>query len=337
MVAGNIADLGFAIQATKGTPAASSSERSYLMGGGLQPARAVADIEETSSGRLRNSAFVQSVAVEGDPQMAVRPNMIGLLLYAAMGAKAVTGASDPYTHTLTLAATQPYMTIWRSLGAALFERFTDCKITNLTIEAGAGGVLTVTAGITGLSPAFQTAAEATATAETTEPFLHTDGKGQFLVETVAIASISRVSLSIGTGSAITYGDSITGDQVAEQMQAITLEVDQTISNFAEWNRFHYGTTTPTNNTPAIPGIIELAGTGIDFKWSKRTTAGVDATPARSLQITATRVQIAGITGQDTNTSGAPLTRTVQYRIYQPASGSGLTAIVKNARATIASS
>lgn len=334
MVAGNIADLGFAIQTTKGTPSAASIERSYLMGGGLAPNRAVADVEESSSGRLRNTTFVQSVSAVGDPQMAMRPNMIGLLLYAAMGAKAVSGAADPWTHTFTLAASQPYLTIWRMLGAALFERFVDCKVTGLTIESAHDNVVTVTATIAGLTPAFQTAAESAVAAEATEPFLHTDAKALLKVETVVISAIRRVTMTITTGSEIVYGDSVTGDQVADQQLGITIETEQTILDMAEWNRFHYGSTSPANNAPAIPGVIELAASGLDMTWSKRDTTGAAATPARSLQVTATRVQIGNIAGMDVNASGAPLTRVVTYRIVQPVGGgSGLTAILKNGRST----
>jgi hypothetical protein len=334
MVAGNVADLGFGIQAAKGTAATASINRSYLMGGGMAPARAAADIEESSSGRLRNSAYIQSVAVEGDPQMAMRPNIVGLLLYAAMGAKAVTGAGDPWTHTFTLFPTQPYVTIWRMLGAALFERFTDCKATSLAIESTATGLVTVTVGFAGITPQFQTAAEVAVPAEVTEPFLHRDGKGQFLVETVPVSALSRVALSIETGAEGVYGDGVAADQIVEQMIGITLETEQTITNFAEWNRFHYGSATPANNAPPTPGIIELAGSGLDFKWSKRDLAGAVATPERSLQLTATRVQIAGVSGQDVNASGAPLTRQVTYKIYQPSGAvSGLTAVLKNSQAT----
>ncbi len=336
MPAGNIADLSIGVQSTQGTAAATPLLRTYLMGGGFAPMRDVADVEETSSGRLRSTAYVQNVRAEGSPQMAVRPVMIVPLLWAAMGGKAVTGASDPYTHTLTLAATQPYMTIWRTL-ATLFERFVDCKIASLNFESQAGGVLAVTAQILGLAPAFQTTANTTATPETTNTFVHADLSGQLLVETVAAARIKRVAISIGTGAEIAYGDKVTGDAIEEGMQEITIETEQTISDFALWNRYHYGTTTPTNNAAPTQDPVELAGTGVDFKWTKRTSGGVAATPERSLQFTATRLQIAAIEGQDPNTGGDPLTRTVRYKVYQPASGSGLTAVVKNGTASYAAS
>jgi hypothetical protein len=328
MVAGNVADIALGIQAAKGTPSIISSVRSFLMDGGIIPIRETKDVEETSGGRLRNTAFVAATRGEGSPKFAARPGMLGMLLYGAFGAKAVTGAGDPWTHTFTLALTQPYLTAWRSLNG-LFERFTDCKITSLNFESTSGGILAVTAGIVGLAPAFKSAIEPTGAAETTEPFLHMDGKGQFLVETVPIASVAATRLNFGTGVSVIYGDSIVGDQATEGMQEAVIELEQTISNYAEWNRFHYGTTTPADNAAPTPGIIELAASGVDIKYSKRQASGADAVPARSLQFTATRLQILAIDGQDSNNNGDPVKRTVRYKVYAPASGSGLTAILKN--------
>jgi hypothetical protein len=336
MVAGNIADLSIGIQNAQGVAAATPLVRAYLTGGGLMPMREVNDVEETSSARLRNTAFVANARVEGSPQHAVRPGMIVPILFGVMGAKAVSGAADPYTHTMTLAATQPYLTYWRTLGT-LFERFVDCKLRSAVFESTAGGILSVTTEVLGLAPAFQTTANTTATPETTNTFVHADLEGQILVETVAVSRIRRVAISIASGAEISFGDKVTGDAVDEGMHEITIETEQTISNFAEWNRYHYGTTTPTNNAPPIRDPIELAGSGVDVKWSKRTSAGAVASPERSLQFTATRLQIAAIEGQEVNTSGTPITRTVRYKVYQPAAGSGLTAIVKNATATYAAS
>lgn len=333
MVAGNIADLGFAIQTAKGTPSASAIERSYLMGGGVDPVDTINDVEESSSTRLRTISYKGRVEISGSPQMAVRPNMIGLLLYGAMGAKAVSGASDPFTHTFTLAATQPYLTIFRMLGGVLFERFSDCKIAALNFESTAGGVLAVTAEIVGATPAFKTTQDTVIAAEATEPFLHTDGKGQFVWEGSPISRVSAMRINIGTGVQGTQGDSLLSDAIEEGMQEITVETEQIITDWQLWNRFHYGSASPADNAAATPTVVTLGAPGISIIYSKRQANGTDATPARSLQFTATNVQIANIEPTEPNTNGDPLARTVSYKIYQPASGSGLTAVLKNSRAT----
>jgi hypothetical protein len=338
MPAGNIADIAVALQAAKGTASVVSSHRTYLLSGGIEPVPTVNDVEETSSTRLRQTAYVASVVAEGEPSIAARPGILGMILYGIMGAKGVAGAGDPWTHTFTLAPTTPYLTFWRMLGAALFERFADCKITSLNLESTSGGLLVARFGVVGLAPVSKTAAEATAAVEVTVPFTHMDGKGQFLVETVPVSAIRRIALSLTGGTEAQYGDAVTPDTADEGLIEATLETEQTIANFAEWNRFHYGTTTPADNTPHTQAVIELAGSGVDFKWTKRDAAGVAAVPERSLQVTGTRVQIAAIEGQEANPDGAPLTRTVRYKIYQPAGGaSGLTAILKNGVAAYAAS
>lgn len=331
MVAGNIADLSFSLQAVKGTPAATGQHRTYLTGGGVGPTREINDVEETSSSRLRSTSFVGQVAVEGEPVMAVRPAMIGLLLYAAMGAKAVTGASDPYTHTFTLANTQPYLTVFRMLGALLFERLSDVKLSSLAFESNSAGILQVTASLIGLSPAYKTTAEVTVQPETTEPFLHMDARSQMSFEGAAVSRIRRNRLVISTGAEAQYGDSIVGDDVSEGMHEITLETEQVISDFALWNRLHYGSATPADNAAPTPTVIELGAPGLDIKYTKRNSTGAAATPERSLQFTATRVQVSEIEPIESNTDGTPLARTVTYKVYQPsAGGSGLTAVLKNA-------
>jgi tail tube protein len=334
MPAGNIADVAVALQTTKGTPSAASQHRFYLSGGGLAPERDHADVEETSGSRLRAEGFIRQARAGGTPQAFVRPDMIGLLLYGAMGAKAVTGAADPFTHTFTLALTQPWLTFWRMLGGLKFERFLDCKLTSLILRSSAGNPVSVEFGVAGLGVFHLTAQETTAAVEKTNTFMHSDGKGQFLFETVPVATIESIVLTINTGVSLQQGDSVTPNDAPEGQLEITIETVQTITDFSTWNRLHYGSATPANAAPLTPVVQELAGSGIDFKWAKRQADGTTlATPERSLQVTATKLQIRSITGLDPNTSGDPLKQTVTYRVYEPAAGSGLTAVLKNSKST----
>jgi hypothetical protein len=334
MPAGNIADIAYSLQTAKGSGSATSQHRIYLAGGGLGPERDHADLEETSGTRLRAEGYIKQTRAGGTPQAFVRPDMIGLLLYAAMGAKAVTGAADPWTHTFTLALTQPWLTFWRMLGGLKYEKFIDSKLTSLVLRSSAGNPLTVEFGVVGLTPQHLTAQETTATVEKINTFMHADGKGQFLIETVPASTIESIVVTINTGVALQQGDAITANDATEGQIEATIETVQTISDFAAWNRLHYGSATPANNAPATPNVIELAGTGIDFKWAKRQADGTTlVTPERSLQVTATKLQIRSITGLDPNVNGDPLKQTVTYRVYEPAAGSGLTAVLKNGKSS----
>lgn len=334
MPAGNIADIGLALQTAKGTPSAASQHRIYLTGGGIGPVRDHADLEETSASRLRATGYIQRTRAEGTPTAYVRPDMIGLLLYGALGTKAVSGAADPWTHTFTLATVQPWLTLWRNLGGLIFERFSDCKVGSLILRSEAGSPLSVEFSIVGMNPVHKSAAEATAAVETTNTFMHSDGKGVFLVEGAAVSSIESIEVSITTGVAAQYGDAISPYDVSEGQLQIQITTRQALLDRALWNRLHYGSASPADNAAPTPNPIELAGSGIDFKWAKRQSDGTtEVSPARSLQITATRLQIRSITGIDLNTTGDPLKQQVVYRVYEPAAGSGLTAILKNGKST----
>lgn len=335
MPAGNIADLSFAIQAAKGTPAATAAHRIYLTGGGITAPKETARLTETSGGRNQGGVYVRMVRAEGSPAAYVRPNMIGALLYAALGSKAVAGVSDPWTHTQTVAATQPWMTFWRMLGAGLFERFSDCKLTSLSIASTAGNPLVVTFGVLGLSPASQTAANTTATVEQTNTFMHFDGKGALQVENVPVTRIESFTLNITTGVTVQQGDDVIPYDATEGGVAISIETVEAITNFALYNRMVYGTATPANNAPPSKEVLELGGApaGLDFKF---TRVGAAPGPERSLAVAGTRVQIEEITGIELNTDGAPIRQTVRYTLAEPlAGGSPLTTIVKNGQATYA--
>jgi hypothetical protein len=336
MVASNIADISIGVQTAKGTAAATALIRTPIVTNTLRPERTVNRVEETGATRMGGPAYVAQSRVAGEVSFRVRPENIVPFLWGALGTLATTGASDPRTHTATLATTQPYLTVWTTLGTS-FAQLVDCKVTSLAFASDSAGLLTATVGMVGLTAKHQTAAETTQTYESSIPFVHHEAQGQFLIESVAASSITAARINIGTGVDTLQGDAIVPDLVSEGALDIVFETEQIVADFALWNRYHYGTASPANNALPTRNIIELGATGLDFKWSKRDSVGAVATPERSLQFTATRVQIEDITGQEPTVGGEPLTRTVRYRVADPGSGSSLTAVAKNARATYTAS
>lgn len=333
-IPGNDADIAIALQASKGTPSSASSQRLYLMSGGISGTKDIADVEETASGRLRGTSYVGGVSGGGSVTFAVRPASIGLLLYGAMGAKAVSGSEDPYEHTITLAPTLPWFTIWRRISSSLFERISDAKIGRLVLRSQAGGLLAAEVTWAGLTPAHKTAAESTATPEDSSlVFVHHFGQGALLYEGAAAAEIGRCSLDINNNLQVIRGDAITGYDAAEQVQEITLETEHTVSNFDMYRRWMYGASSPSNNASPSQVPLELAGdpAGIDFKWTR------PGSPERSIEILAPRVQVVTPGNSEPNASGAPITETRTHKVYKPASGSGLTAIVTNGQSAYATS
>lgn len=341
MPASNIADLSMAIQIAKGTPAIpaiATMSRVYLAGGGISAIRENAEVEETSSSRMRSETYTRQIRAGGSPAFFARPEMLGWLLWGGMGAKASSAGPDPFLHTFTLALVQPYMTFWKMLGGALFERFADCKVASLAFHSEAGQPLRVTAEVIGLLPASQTAHVVTVVVETTDTLMHADAKSLLTFEGAPVASIGTVDLTITNGITLQQGDDVFGYQIVEGMQTVRLQVRETITDFALYNRMIYGAAVPADNAAPSPNPVELTGAVLDIGYAKRDAAGAVRVPERSLHFTATRMTIATVEGIEANPSGEPITQTTTYNIMQPgAGGSGLTALLKNGKAAYAAS
>lgn len=332
----SIYDLAIAKQTAKGTAATTATYRLRVAGGTPMPTRTINDLEETGTSRLRAQTFVASVGVEGTPETFVRLPSLGLLLYLAGGAKSVTGAADPYLHTITLANAQPYFTCWRMVGDLLYEKFIDCKVSALTITSEAGSPVRASFAITGIKSQSITLTTFTtetgaATLDDGDPLMHYDGAGAFLVEGTAVSSIERIVLTLANNTALQQGDSVTAYDVSEGMRDISVETTQALDEVAMYNRFHYGTASPTTGTNPYTDPITLTGTnGIDFLWTQVAAA---PGPERSLRVQIPKLQVQAVGGYEPGTGGDPLKRTSTYKALAPTSGSALTALVKNGVAT----
>jgi hypothetical protein len=328
MVASNIADVAFAIQSAKGSPASASTNRLWLAGGTQPHSNSVnEDFEETSGIRMLSDSYVSSVGVEGAPEFFVMPESIAPLLYGVLGAQAISGASDPYTHTLTPGASLPYFTFWRMLANGLFEKMSDCIITALAIHGESGKPLRVTPTIMGLAPTFLTAAEATVAVEKTNRFMHYDASAAYKVEGTAVSCVRSFDLTIDNGSEVIPGDSLEACDVSVGRLTVSAATTQLVSDFALWNRLHYGGASPSNAAVHTQTVLELAGSpaGLDWLWTR-------VAASRTLEILVPRVQVEPF-DDEPDVSGNPMVRTVTYTAKQPASGAAITAVIKNAKAT----
>lgn len=317
------AELGVAVQAAKGTAAPAATHRVALMGGALPaPSKVSAPAGSLTVARVAREPIVEVVRVEGSPVIAARPNIAGLLLFAALGSEAVSGAADPYTHTITLGTSQPWLTLWRSIGSLLHERFPDCRLASLEISSVAGRPVAITAAVLGTRAESRTAGQAAGAIESSTVFLHADAQGALVVEGSPVAEIREWRLRIDTGAH--FADSLAGPSVRQGPKvSVLLETRQVANDVALWNRHHYGSATPAQNAPAT--TVPLESGVIQFTLTEPVT------PERSLRITVHRPVIEALSGYDADVGGRPLERLVVYRGYGPTTP--LTAVVKNGIAT----
>lgn len=330
-IPGNIADMPFALQSAKGSAASASQWRLWLAGGSApHSVMTKEDFLETTGGRMLSDSYVSEARVEGEPNLHVMPVSIVPLLYGVLGGKAVSGAEDPYTHTLTAGTSVPYFTFWQMLGSGKFEKFTDCIISKLKIHGESGKPLVVTPTIMGLTPSYLAAAETTVSVEKTNRFLHYDGSAALKVEGSAVASIRSFDIEIDNGAEFIPGDSLSPNDVSIGRLSIVTTATMLVTDFDLWERLMYASSTPSGGDAVTKTPLELAGSpaGLSFTWTRVATT-------RILTCAIPRVQVDPFDDQP-NTDGSPLVRTVTYRAYAPTDGSTpITMTVKNAVASYA--
>ncbi|MEA2676395.1 MAG: Phage tail tube protein [Chloroflexota bacterium] len=328
MVAANRADIAFAIQSAKGTPATASKYRTFLTGG-RQPgiSQSMEDFAETTGSRMISDAYVSQAHVEGSPAIYAMPKMAAALLTAVLGGRTTTGAGDPYTHTIIPASTLPYVTFWRWLADLIFERSSDCKVTQLVIHGESGKPITLTATVQGLSPVYKTSQETSVAVEVAQRFMHYDGAAALKVEGTAVAHIRSFDITINNNGQIIPGDSLTPYDVAETDLSVMVRTTQLVVDAATWKRIHYGSATPADLAVPSTTPVELAGSpaGVDFKWTRVAAA---PGPERSMEILVPRL-IAQPFDIEPAVGANPFVQEITYKAYQPASGASITAIVKN--------
>lgn len=326
-IAGNIADVAFALQSAKGSPASASQWRLRLQGG-QQPhvAPTKADFEETTGQRMLSDTFYSGMQVAGAPTFYCRPEALAVLAYGVLGSKAVSG-SGPYVHTLTPATALPYFTFWRSLGNGLYEKFPDCVITALRLEGTSGMPLMATPTIVGLSASHLTSAEATATIETAYALKHDHGANAYDIAGTAIRHLRRFVATIDNGATIVPGDTLFPFDVVPGRLSAVVEGEMLQADFAAYKTQVYGSASPSDGAATVTAPVVIGDPGLDFTWDRTADD-------RSLQLLLPRVFQDPIDPQP-NVSGEPLTQTVTWRAYQPASGAAVTLKVENGTASYA--
>lgn len=155
----SIGYVGVAQETTPGTSVAPAFFFKFL-NDNLTPQQQIAYFRD---GNVRDLtvALKETFHHQGSLQHLVYVNEGAAMLAYAMGADSIVGAGDPYTHTLTLADTLPYLSVEKGYfetqagGLQLVDRLVSCKVTKLTIEGAAGKEILFTPEIIGTTSEFK--------------------------------------------------------------------------------------------------------------------------------------------------------------------------------------
>jgi hypothetical protein len=317
----SLAALGVAKQSAFGTPAANPTFLMGVRGGSPATVNIDQSPEDRTSMDYRGvSEMNRNSVVHGvEASLRAHPGSIGLLLYAALGAIATTGAG-PYTHTITPGTSLPYMTFWGLLGgsgAGNIFRVQDCLIDKLEITWDEAKRLEVALTAIGVLPGFP----ASVTAGTDEQRAASFQAGGGLFK-VAMASSTPVTAPVKAG-----GFAIQNNLTPVQLSTSIVPGDVAIGGQRMETRF---TTVPTDLSPWREITTgSTGGTTIAEQpvyGSYETKFIVDANT--DLDILATKAAFACALPEADPAGGAAELELVGEPV-RPASGAAFTAVLRN--------
>lgn len=263
---GNDALFGIGKQSGKGTANTTASTWDVLpfSGGSIGPVRAVENLSETDSSRDQGVAYVQNFSVEGTPEVYVRDSNIHHILESVLGTIATSGTTN-YTHTITPADALPYYTFYREIGSgaasALYERFEDCKVSEVTISAEAGQPLTASLNVMGRN-AVRTATQPASIATTASDAVYNFNEAAVTLAGGSTALVGSFECTISNNVSMQQTDDAKPYDIVEGLREVSLGFTLIFENLDEYNRFNYGGTSGTTQSST------LATTDAEFVFTK---------------------------------------------------------------------
>ena len=149
--------VGAAVQTGRDVPAAQPTFLHGLTGGSpFAASRSIANTPVACGNRAPSDARVDSVEVAPSVETLCYPDVLGLYLYAALGAVESSpdtgGAGEGYyKHVFKMGSTLPYLTLWSQVGVDNFTEADGCKLSELTISATGNEHLALSASFMGIA------------------------------------------------------------------------------------------------------------------------------------------------------------------------------------------
>lgn len=185
------------------------------------------------------------------------------------------------THTITPSNSLPYYTFWRNQSDVLYESFTDCMTSELTIKGEAGSPITATTAIMGRTP-VRSEAETTATSWSSAitndvVYSYNDaqiGIGGTVGSTGLIASptltsaVRSVEVQISNNISVQQTDDVVPYDLAVAQRTVNISFDLILENLTEYNKFFYGASDGTTASSSI------YATSMQIKLYKNATSSI---------------------------------------------------------------
>ncbi len=196
----NQGSIMMGLQGEKGTPATPTISIAYL-DDGFSTNQQMTGLKDGGD----NEYLTENMKLEHRESFSfsvnARPDVATFLNAYMLGSSVITGAGDPYTHTITRDERQ-WLTMERELSATAVQRLVDCKFENVTITGESGQPIKITVDGNALTATIKTTAQA-ASYDIEKPFMYYDGASRFKIDTTNSSHIRgfevRININSGGG------------------------------------------------------------------------------------------------------------------------------------------
>lgn len=263
-----IAQVSFAKQSAKGTPAANGVYQIGVVSGAVVEVNVdEQEIPVTWSSRVVE-AFDRVAAVPGTEFTVVAlPKSIGLLLFAACGADTVTGSVN-FTHTIKTGVGLPYLTVFATFGTE-FYAMSDAKVDTLEFSWDRVGALQAKVKFIGCDLTFPVSADTPTNTERPAAGVLKGAGGTFQIDG-ANAIVKQGTITISNNVAPVQGSAaVEPADVFEGEQTVTVSLTVVPNDTTLWRKAITGTTAGTTATAVV-----ATGTA-EMKWKIDANTDLD--------------------------------------------------------------
>lgn len=315
-VAGNKRTIYIGFQANAATLATDPVLKLRTRGVDTNPVRQIIALEETDAAAQEGGSVVAGFAPGGSLSHYLRPSEADALLYALLGDVVETGTTPNFTHTIVPIQDTPYLTIWETEPGLWTRRFKACRLTEITVQGGAGQPLEIT-GLRFEALGYE--------AHVTEPDTPADviDESPLIYPEVTVTrggvhggDVDQFSLTINRGGNRQQGDNgFESSDYTLGKFAVSGQLTQVHSDDDDIRRVDTGSHTGTTPTAAI------ATQTLAIKATRNANL--------SLEFVMTKISMTTVTVAP-NIDGSPLTQVIAFRTEPTTDiADNLTVVAKN--------